>query len=98
MLILQIRGPAAFNLKLVSEVEDPEYGTVVFPGADTNTERGHCQKTEAILNYFYKHAKENNWYVKLFYILEVSIIVKYFVIHFAINIFLSLISFICTIQ
>ena len=55
------RGPAAFNIEYVSEVADAEYGTVVLPGANVNTEQGHCQKTEAILNYFNRHAKKNNW-------------------------------------
>ena len=55
------RASAAFNIKYVSEVEEPEFETVVLPGANFNTEQGHCQKTEAILHYFNRNAKANNW-------------------------------------
>ena len=55
------RATAAFNVELVSEVEDPEFGTVVLDGAASNTEQGHCQKTEAILKYFNTNANDNGW-------------------------------------
>jgi hypothetical protein len=55
------RASAAFNIELVSEIEDSKFGTVVLAGADSNTEQGHCQKTEAILKYFNEKAKEKEW-------------------------------------
>ncbi len=42
---------AAPNLIYFSEVEDPDFGTVVLEGV-RNTEKGHCGKTEAIIKYF----------------------------------------------
>jgi len=60
--IIITRAPAAENLILVSESNDPEFGTVVLPDAPENTERGHCQKTEAIIKYFFKNADNKKWY------------------------------------
>jgi hypothetical protein len=55
------RAPAAYNVKFVSEVEEAEFETVVLAGASSNTEQGHCQKTEAILDYFNANAEANDW-------------------------------------
>ena len=42
----------AEHVVYVSNVADTKYGTVVLPGAEVNTDRGHCLKTEAILKHF----------------------------------------------
>ena len=33
----------------------------MLPQVKQNTEKGHCQKTEAILKYFHKHATQEGW-------------------------------------
>lgn len=53
-------GAAAPNVVYFSEVEDPEFGTIR-PGNVSNTESGHCAKTEAILDYFRDNANRNDW-------------------------------------
>ena len=49
------------NIKYVSEVVDDKFETEVLDGASSNTEQGHCQKTEAIIRFFAKNARENEW-------------------------------------
>lgn len=44
-------APAAPNVMYFSEANDKDYDTVVLPGVK-NTQRGHCQKTMAIVKYF----------------------------------------------
>ena len=58
-----IRGtwaPAALNVKYFSETEDSKFETIVLPGVK-NTERGHCYKSQAIIEYFNKNAELENW-------------------------------------
>ena len=43
------RVQATENVIYVSDTEDAKHGTMVLPGADFNTNAGHCRKTEAIL-------------------------------------------------
>lgn len=51
---------AALNLILVSEKADPAFGTSTLPGA-MNTEKGHCNKTLAIIDHFRTHAEREGW-------------------------------------
>jgi len=56
-IVLATWAPATKNIIYVSEVVDPEFNTTILPGAEINTELGHCNKTEAILKYFVKNAR-----------------------------------------
>ena len=49
------------HIIFVSNFEDPEFGTIVLPGASKNTAFGHCHKTQSILKYFNSQVKKNNW-------------------------------------
>jgi hypothetical protein len=49
------------HLILVSNKVDPEFGTIVLPGAEQNTPFGHCSKTQSILRYFNNLSKKQNW-------------------------------------
>ena len=46
------------HIVYVSDKEDPNHRTIVLPGAETNVTRGHCRKTESILEFF---SKQNRW-------------------------------------
>lgn len=59
-IIHQTWAPAALNLKLFSEISDPEWHTVSLPGV-VNTERGHCKKSQEILRHFHQEAKSHGW-------------------------------------
>eukprot|EP00095_Tigriopus_kingsejongensis_P006246 snap_masked-scaffold1159_size58420-processed-gene-0.4 protein:Tk06246 transcript:snap_masked-scaffold1159_size58420-processed-gene-0.4-mRNA-1 annotation:"general transcription factor iif subunit 1 isoform x1" len=59
-VIQETWGPAAVNVIYVSEKEDPQFDTLRLPGL-RNTERGHCNKTMSIVNYFRAHARERGW-------------------------------------
>lgn len=50
-------APATSNIMYFSESNDTEYGTVQLDGIQ-NTDRGHCQKTMAIIKYF---ADNRHW-------------------------------------
>ena len=43
------RVQATENVIYASDTDDAKHGTMVLPGADFNTNAGHCRKTEAIL-------------------------------------------------
>jgi hypothetical protein len=49
------------HIIFISDFEDPEFRTIVLPGATKNTAFGHCHKTQSILKYFNSHAKKRNW-------------------------------------
>lgn len=58
-----IRGtwaPAVPKIMYFSESNDTKYETVQLDGIQ-NTDRGHCQKTMAIINYFVENAEIEDW-------------------------------------
>jgi len=56
---------AAPNIKFVSEVASKKYGTSTVGDVTKNTERGHCQKTRAIIQDFHERAdaEDLHWLV-----------------------------------
>ena len=48
-IIFDTWGKAALNIEYFSEYASRKYKTKVLPRVQQNTEKGHCQKTEAIL-------------------------------------------------
>jgi len=40
------------HIVYASDLADPKFGTVVLPGGEQNSDRGHCFKTQAILKHF----------------------------------------------
>ena len=60
-IIFETWSKSALNIEYFSEEADATYGTKVLPEVKSNTERGHCMKTEAILKYFNKNKKAKNW-------------------------------------
>ena len=59
-VIKQTWARAASNIMYFSEVTDPAWETIQLDNVQ-NTERGHCQKTMAIIEYFHKHASSKGW-------------------------------------
>ena len=51
---------SALNVMYFSEVNDEDAGTIQLKGV-TNTERGHCYKTMAIIKYFHEVQAKKNW-------------------------------------
>ena len=49
------------NIVYASEVTDKEFQTIKLDGITMNTERGHCQKTMAILKYFHRNSLRSKW-------------------------------------
>jgi UDP-glucose:O-linked fucose beta-1,3-glucosyltransferase len=60
-IVRETWGKVAENIIYVSDVENSELQTVVLPGAEENTSRGHCRKSQSILKHFRANYKEKGW-------------------------------------
>ena len=59
-IIKKTWAEAAPNIMYFSEVTDKDFETIQLDGVK-NTERGHCQKTMAIIKYFHENADVQGW-------------------------------------
>ena len=59
-ILLETWGKAALNIEYFSDTRSKKYNTTLLPDVE-KTERGHCQKTYAILKYFERESKKNGW-------------------------------------
>lgn len=53
-------GRSALNVEYFSEIADPKYKTRTLPNVK-NTDKGHCKKTQSIIEYFHQKAPELGW-------------------------------------